>query len=162
MLPLAPMMSEIIDRLFNYNLRGWYRYLRLKITHKHVKIGGSCSMCGACCSSIKLQSYGRSFSSKKRFLQLSNEYPELERFQIIDRDYSGNLRFRCQWLKPDHSCQDHEQRLPICHSFPEPEMYFTGAVLPKECSYTFVEENNFSWILKKAQHKLHSKESHQD
>lgn len=138
------------SRLRHYSLQGWLRYLRLKLLGKELVVEGHCVLCGRCCRRISLEAGGQWLRNRKKFEQMLNEYPEHERFRIIGRDQQGFLLFSCDWFDEQTGvCSDHANRLDLCRSYPDPELYFTGGELNKECGYRFSEIVPFKRFLDK-------------
>lgn len=126
---------------------GMFRYLKMKLLGRQVIVRGACKNCGACCRKMSLHIGGSWIRSVRRFRKLVKEDPDYGRFEITGRDSNGYLEFRCNWLQPDGTCRDHENRLGICRTYPDEELYFVNGKLIKGCGYIFEEVPDFERLL---------------
>lgn len=140
-------MTRIFQLLSSYSFLGLIRYLRMKCMGKEVLVIGSCLSCGRCCRKINLEGRGGWLRSNDDFLAVLKDYPEYERFTLTGRDQQGFLQFSCTWLTEDGLCRDHENRLPLCESFPDKNLYFCGGALPDKCGFSIREVRPFSKYL---------------
>lgn len=115
---------------------------------EHYQIRGECNKCGDCCKDLNIKSKGKWISTDQEFLDLLTEDPEYEKMIPIGRRSNGYLIFKCEWLKDDNTCKDHENRLSICRTFPHTEIFKEGAILPENCSYEIHHKLNFEDLLK--------------
>lgn len=146
------MMNEVSSetRFKRYSLQGWIRYLWLKIRGRRLVVEGQCRLCGRCCHRISLEAGGRWLRHLSEFGRLSKKFPEYSRFHPVGSDSQGFLLFRCQWFDANSgTCSDHENRLALCRSYPDPELYFTGGAIHDGCGYRFREIRPFAPILAK-------------
>ena len=123
---------------------------------KKVVVTGSCNLCGRCCRRVSLEAGGRWLRSEAEFNRLLTIYPEYRRFSLTGRDSQGFLLFTCSWYdEPSGVCRDHDNRLEICRSYPDIDLYFTGGEIHGGCGYQFSEVVPFEKILNReldAQH----------
>ncbi|SHO50189.1 hypothetical protein SAMN02745220_03301 [Desulfopila aestuarii DSM 18488] len=142
--------NSFIARLKRYSILGWFRAIRLKCSGKKVVVTGSCNLCGRCCRRVSLEAGGRWLRSEAEFNRLLTIYPEYRRFSLTGRDSQGFLLFTCSWYdEPSGVCRDHENRLEICRSYPDIDLYFTGGEIHGGCGYQFSEVVPFEKILKR-------------
>ena len=104
--------------------------------------------CGACCKRICLEGRNGWLRSGEDFEKIVKKYPEYARFEIIGKDQQGFLLFSCSWCTPQGTCQDYENRLPLCAKFPESSLVFAGGELPANCGYQFTKVVSFEKILR--------------
>lgn len=140
-------LSRFILKLRKYSIQGWLRFFRLKIQRKKVVVVGSCSMCGKCCQRISLEAGGRWLRRESDFERVLMNNPEYQRFTIVGRDSQGFLLFSCSWFTTAGICREHNNRLDICRSYPDRDLYFIGGRMIKGCGYAFQEIVPFSTIL---------------
>ena len=67
--------------------------------------------------------------------------------EITGKDASGNLIFKCDWLTEENVCKDHENRLDICRSFPDRELYTMNGKLPEGCGFKIQTGVSFDKVL---------------
>ncbi|WP_415717184.1 YkgJ family cysteine cluster protein [Maridesulfovibrio sp.] len=134
---------------FEY-LRFNYRKWRLKRNRQTVVIRGSCNMCGRCCQSICLQVDGKWLKKEKHFGKAVREDNSLARFVICGRTEEGYLQFSCTCLKENGTCNDYENRPPLCRKFPAPSIFLQLGELPQGCGFRMSTEVDFEQILQEA------------
>ena len=125
------------------------RYIKLRLKGQHIIISGSCRQCGNCCKNVSLELKGKWISSRRQFEELTNEYPEFRRFEIIGKDKAGILEFSCTWLHEDNACKDYENRLSICKQYPSKLLFLAGGNVTSSCGYTIEAGEPFARVLKK-------------
>ena len=125
------------------------RYIKLRLKGQHIIISGSCRQCGNCCKNVSLELKGKWISSRRQFEDLTNEYPEFSRFEIIGKDKAGILEFSCTWLQEDNACKDYENRLSICKQYPSKLLFLAGGNVTAGCGYTIEVGAPFDKVLKK-------------
>ncbi len=133
----------------SFSIKGFIRFIKLKLLRKEIVISGSCRMCGACCRKLNLDIGGSWVSSYEKFRELVEKNPDYERFEITGKDRNNLLEFRCTWLKEDGTCKNHDQRLDICREFPDKTMFFMDGQLPKGCGFKAEESIPFNRVLEK-------------
>lgn len=140
-------VGRILQSISKYSFVGFLRYLRLKIMGKELLITGACQSCGKCCRKINLEGVGGWFRSKEDFLEAIKDYPDYKRFEITGKDEQGFLLFSCNWLTDTGHCRDHDNRLELCKSFPDKNLYYCGGTLPSGCGYSIREVRPFKKYL---------------
>jgi Fe-S-cluster containining protein len=143
-----PFLIKFHPAFFHSPL-GVLRYLRMKLLGRQVIVRGQCEMCGACCKKISLDIGGSWVRSVRRFKRLVRKNSDYARFEITGRDRNGYLEFRCTWLQKDGTCRDYDNRLQICRSYPDTELYFTNGKLIKGCGFALEEVPDFERLLKR-------------
>ncbi len=136
-------MAKIRQLLSSYSFLGLIRYLRLQTMGKELLVTGNCRHCGDCCRKINLEGKRGWLRHKDEFLEVTADYPEYERFQLIGKDDQGFLQFSCTWLTEAGHCRDHQNRLDLCRNFPDKTLHFCGGVLPPKCGYMINEVRPF-------------------
>jgi Fe-S-cluster containining protein len=131
-------------------LRFKYRKWRLKKTRKTVVLRGSCNLCGSCCQSICLQVEGKWLKKEKHFRKAVAEDKSLARFDICGKTKQGYLKFSCNCLNKNGTCDDYQNRPLLCRSFPAPSIFLQFGELPPGCGFRMSTEIDFEQILKKA------------
>ncbi|MBF0275734.1 MAG: YkgJ family cysteine cluster protein [Nitrospinae bacterium] len=148
-------MTEFLHKLrklaFYFSPGYLYRYFFLQLSGKEVIVSGRCRQCGSCCKELSLDIDGEWIKSEKNFERLKSRYPEYDRMEITGRDSSGNLTFQCTWLSEENMCKDHENRLEICDTFPNKELYIMGGKLPDGCGYKLQAGVPFNKVLEEKQ-----------
>ncbi len=124
-----------------------FRELKLKATGQSVIISGGCNQCGVCCRGISLDIDGKWIKSEASFNKLVSNNAAYGRMKVIGRDSTGYLLFACSWLGEGNTCKDHENRLTICSSFPDKDLYSMGGKLPPGCGYKMVAGVPFNKVL---------------
>lgn len=140
--------------LQTFSLVGLIKYFILKIKGKDILISGSCTGCGMCCKRLNLEGSTGWLRSEKEFYDVVREYPEFERFEIIEKDEQGFLVFTCSWCTKDGLCENYEDRLALCKNFPEKSLVFSGGKLPEGCGYSFKQVVPFEKVLATEKKKL--------
>jgi len=141
----------------NFSIKGFFRYIFLKIQGKEVIRTGTCHQCGKCCTNFNLKSKGSWIYTKAQFDDLINESPEYSRLKVIGQDNRGLLQFSCKLLQEDGKCGDYKNRLPICKDYPNVSRYYSGNYLPERCGFNLEAVVPFEKILNKKikqQHKI--------
>jgi len=139
----------------SFSLIGLFRHLRHKIFGHEVIISGKCINCGACCKDLCLDFEGTWLSSEKKFKELVAENSAYDRFVITGRDNDNCLHFDCNKLTKENTCGDYANRLNICKTFPDQEMFYMKGKLPSTCGYSMTQGESFEKILnKKKKQKL--------
>ncbi len=142
-------VPTLMKKLRSFSLVGLFRYFFLKMRGKSILVAGSCRGCGTCCRNISLEGRDGWLRSEKAYREISEQYPEYKRFEIIGKDSLGFLLFSCTWCTPQGTCLNYENRLNLCRKFPESSLVFAGGQLPVNCGYRFTEVVPFEKILSK-------------
>ena len=145
----AKFLSAHSYMLFSFSIRGWVRFIKLKIFGKIVIIQGECNYCGDCCRNFCIDLDGSWISTSDLFNKLSIANPAYKRCEIICKNDYGDLEFSCSWLLEDGTCRDYCNSLSICKKYPNTDLYFTNCKLPARCSYSFKEITSFKKCLEK-------------
>ncbi|MCF6150049.1 MAG: YkgJ family cysteine cluster protein [Candidatus Kuenenia sp.] len=119
--------------LYFFSLISLIRHIKLRLKGQKIIISGSCHQCGNCCKRLNLELKGKWISSRRQFEELTNEYPELTRFEILGKDSAGLLEFNCTWLRKDNTCRDYHNRLYICKQYPCKRLFLAGGKLTVNC-----------------------------
>lgn len=153
-------ISKIIQSFKDFTIVGFLNFTILKLTNREILIGGSCQCCGACCRSLCLDDGKGWIRKEKDFKVVVEDNPAYSCFQIIGKDNSGYLLFRCTSLLDNGKCGRYENRFQFCKDFPDRNLPFCGGELPKGCGYVFRSVVPFSKILDKEIDKSNEKNSH--
>ncbi len=149
-------LCNALSRFKTFTLVGLYRFIKLRILGKEVRIEGECLMCGQCCQEISLEVNGLWIRNRKQFERAVRRNQEYDRFVIVGRDPQGFLLFTCDWYLPESRlCGDYEHRPSICREFPQPSLYFSGGDVPRGCGYRFAIGAPFASILEEEMKKHH-------
>lgn len=140
--------------LQTFSLVGLFKYLILKIKRKDIMVSGSCKGCGTCCKRLNLEGARGWLRSENEFYEVVRDYPEFERFEILEKDEQGFLVFNCSWCSEDGLCKNYDERLLLCKNFPEKSLVFSGGKLPKGCGYSFQQVVPFEKILATEKRKI--------
>jgi Fe-S-cluster containining protein len=107
---------------------------------------GSCNGCGRCCTDIYIAPRGTPIQTEAEFEAEKQRDPQYRHFDMIGETDTG-LLFRCQYLKPDNTCADYDNRPDFCRRYPAEASLLAGGTLAKECSYTFELIRTFGDVL---------------
>jgi Fe-S-cluster containining protein len=141
-------------KLFHsFSMAGFIRFLRYKYFGHDILISGKCIQCGDCCRELVLNIKGAWVTDPKLFKELAEKNPNYKRFQVKTKGLDGLVRFSCTWLTDGNLCKDHLNRLKICRSFPDRDMFFMNGVLPNNCGYAMKQGVPFEKVLKKKMKK---------
>ena len=155
-------ISNSVQKLKSFTCVGLVKYTILKLRNKQILIGGSCNSCGACCRSLCLDAGNGWIKKHEEFKRVVEENLQYSCFEIIGKDNSGFLLFRCNLLTADGKCGNYKERFQFCQSFPDRNLPFCGGKLPAGCGYYFQVGVPFAKILKKTidREKVHEKSPH--
>lgn len=148
-------LTDFIDHL-TYLVIKW----QLKRKNQKVVIRGSCNMCGKCCQGICLYINGRWLKNKRHFYKAARKDEYLNRFEICGKTESGHLKFSCNCLNENGSCNDYENRPQLCRLFPAPSIFIQDGQLPDGCGFRMSTELDFEKILAKTINEKNKSQTH--
>ena len=144
----------------DFTFAGFVTYSILRWRKREILVAGSCKCCGACCRSLSLDDGNGWIRDPKDFWAIVKEKPQYGCFEIVGKDNSGYVLFRCTLVLEDGRCGKYEERFQFCHDFPDRNLPFCGGKLPAGCGYVFQSVEPFAKVLNETIDRKDEKNSH--